>query len=120
MKKLALAVCLALAAGLAGCSNFNYPIGVQQFGSVTGTVVDATTKQPLGGANVNVTCGGQAAHTDPNGGFTINQVAIGTQTCTINAVGYQPWGPTSVTVTANTTTQLGVIPLTPTLQPSGG
>ena len=119
MKNIAGAIGLALVLGLAGCSNFNYPVGVQQFGGVTGTLVDGTTQQPIGGAGANIQCGGQATHPDQNGGFTISGIAIGVVSCSINAVGYQYYPIDNVTITQGNTTQLGVIKLTPTLHPSG-
>ncbi|TAM78368.1 hypothetical protein EPN44_00840 [bacterium] len=119
MKNIAGVIGLALLLGLAGCSNFNYPVGVQQFGGVTGTLVDASTQQAIGGAGANVQCGGQATHPDQNGGFTINGIAIGVASCSINAVGYQYYPIASVTITQGNITQLGVITLTPTLHPGG-
>ncbi|MDE2571684.1 MAG: carboxypeptidase-like regulatory domain-containing protein [bacterium] len=110
MKKLAVAMALGVVLGLAGCSSFSYPVGVQQYGMVTGTLVDATTSQPVGGAGANVSCGGQATHPDANGGFTLTQVPIGDQTCYISAVGYATQSPTA-TVVANQTYQLGLIKL---------
>ncbi|TAM61077.1 hypothetical protein EPN52_03690 [bacterium] len=119
VKNIAGAAGLALLLGLAGCSNFNYPVGVQQFGSVTGTLIDTTTQQPIGGAGANVQCGGQATHPDQSGGFTIGGIAIGVVSCAINAVGYQYAQIDNVTITAGNTTQLGLVKLTPTLRAGG-
>jgi len=119
VKNLAVASALALILGLAGCTDFNYPVGIQQFGSVTGRLVDSTTQQPVGGPSVNVFCVGQATHPDSQGAFTVSQIPVGVQNCTVNAIGYAPYPISGIDITQGNTTQLGTIKLTATVQPGG-
>ncbi len=94
-------------------------------GGVTGSVVDATTNQPVGGATVdaragaNVTQGPIAASatTGATGTFTINNLAAGTYTLTVTANGYAQASAT-VVITAGATANANVIPLSP-LQAAG-
>jgi hypothetical protein len=74
-----------LGASLTACVNPN-AIGVQNYGSVVGVVVDARTQKPINGANVAI--GNAALATDANGGFSFPQVPEGTQTLRVNAGGY--------------------------------
>ncbi|MBV8363639.1 MAG: carboxypeptidase-like regulatory domain-containing protein [Candidatus Eremiobacteraeota bacterium] len=109
MKVFALAFVLLLGAQGGGCSNPN-DIGVQDYGNVTGRVLDAKTNQPISGALISVGST-VTATTDAQGGFTLTQVPAGTQTVTVSAAGY-----TTSTQTASVkkaqTTQLDYIKLT--------
>jgi len=79
---------LVLVAGLvtlAGCANPN-AIGVQDTGTVSGTVLDAKSQQPIGNAIVSV--GDIASKTNASGAYSF-LVPTGTQTVTAAAPGYQ-------------------------------
>lgn len=119
MKNLAAAFSLVLLLGLAGCSGPAGVVGVQEFGTVVGTLADAVTKQPIGGPGTNISCGGPSTHADQNGQFTVQQVPIYTQNCAINAIGYVSQSP-SVSLTAGGSDNLGVIYLQPTMGGSSG
>lgn len=92
-----LSASLIVATGLAACVNPN-AIGVQDTGTITGTVVDATTLQPINNALVAV--GNQVA-TTVSGRFTLN-VPIGQQTLNINAGGYAPFSVNVMVTTGST------------------
>lgn len=85
---LAPALLLCLGANGGGCSNPN-AVGVEQFGTVVGRVLDATTNQPVQNALVSV---GSiyTAYSDPTGAFSIPHIPIGVQHLTASAAGYYP------------------------------
>jgi hypothetical protein len=68
-----------------GCNNG--VVGVQDYGAVTGRVIDAKTNRPVGGALVSV---GSLylTYADPKGAFTIPKVPIGDQDVVARAPGY--------------------------------
>jgi hypothetical protein len=72
----------------AGCANPNF-IGVQDYGTIIGNVVDGGTK-PISGALVSSTGSSSTFRTAADGSFTLPQVAIGTQTLSVSAPGYAP------------------------------
>ena len=75
--------------------------------SLTGTVVDAATNQPIAGAVVTV--GSQSATTDANGAFTLNGLSAGAVSIVVSASGYN-----SATLTgslANGSNSTGVVAL---------
>ena len=84
MRNLVLGLVMLLAMG-DSCSNG--VVGVQDYGSVTGRVLDATTNKPVPNAIVSV---GSlyTVSADPQGGFTMPRIPIGTQTVTARAAGY--------------------------------
>ncbi|MBV8172226.1 MAG: carboxypeptidase regulatory-like domain-containing protein [Candidatus Eremiobacteraeota bacterium] len=82
------AVCAA-ALALGGCPNPNQ-IGVQQFGTITATVLLASNNQPVANALVAVNTGpGGQCKTGADGTCTLNQVPVGPQSVTANATGLQ-------------------------------
>ena len=89
-------------------------MGVADFGSVDGNVVDSQSLQPIGGATVSV--GNVVAVTSPgsSGYFLLQNVPIGTQTIYISAVGWEPYTAT-ITVTKNDYTHLNNIGLVTSL-----
>ena len=111
MKVFTLAFVLLLGAqGGGGCSNPN-DIGVQDYGTVTGRVIDAKTNQPISSALIAV--GSTVTATaDAQGAFTLTQVPAGTQTVTASAAGYTTATQTA-TVHKGQTTQLDYIKLSP-------
>src|SRR5579872_1609906 len=78
---------LCLGANGGGCSNPN-AIGVQQYGTIVGRVLDATNNRPVPNALISV---GSiyTAYTDPQGGFSISGIPIGPQDVTASAPGYE-------------------------------
>jgi hypothetical protein len=86
---------LAATLGDKGCDP-NY-IGVQDYGAITGRVIDAKTNGPISGALVSV---GSlyVTRSDPQGAFTLPKVPIGTQQVVITATGYQAPSPIPVAV----------------------
>jgi hypothetical protein len=99
-----------LAVSFSGCANPNY-IGIQNYGYIVGNVVDQNGKA-ISNAFVYATGTTQTARTGPDGGFNIQNVAVGEQTVTAQAAGYQPQGsPVTVIVTQNAGVQAGNIVL---------
>ena len=89
-----------------GCPNPN-SIGVQQYGTVVVTCVQASNNQPVAGALVSI--GGVTAQqtTDASGKVTLTQVEIGTHEVRANAPGLDGDNP-SVTVVQDQTVQVTV------------
>ncbi|MDQ2681353.1 MAG: carboxypeptidase-like regulatory domain-containing protein [Candidatus Eremiobacteraeota bacterium] len=87
MKILLLAAVFLLgAANGGGCSDPNH-IGVQEYGTIVGRVIDARTNAPIGNALVSV---GSlyTASTDNQGAFILKTVPAGDQTVSASAPGY--------------------------------
>lgn len=78
---------MCLGANGGGCNNPN-AIGVQQYGTVVGRVLDATNNRPVPNALVSV---GSiyTAYADPGGAFSIRNVPIGPQDVTASSPGYE-------------------------------
>ena len=111
MKVLAFAVLLILGAAGAngGCSDPNN-IGVQDYGSITGRVVDLKTNLPI--SNATVAVGSLVTgSTDPQGGFLLTKVPAGTQPLTVSAAGYTTLD-LNAKVKKDQTTQVDYIKLT--------
>jgi hypothetical protein len=73
---------------LVQCGPNPNPNGVTDMGTITGRVIDSKTQQPLPTATVYV---GTIVHNivpSDNGAFTLQNVPIGQQTLTIQAIGY--------------------------------
>jgi hypothetical protein len=110
---------LSLGANGGGCSNPN-AVGVQQYGSIVGRVLDATNNRPI--PNVLVSVGSlYTTYSDPNGGFKLSNIPIGMQQVTANAPGYIR-NSTQARVRENQTANVGylrILPLTggPTAPP---
>ncbi|MCW9707583.1 SusC/RagA family TonB-linked outer membrane protein [Fodinibius salsisoli] len=60
-----------------------------QAGTITGTVTDARSGEPLPGANVFIEATGQGASTNVNGKFEITGVEAGTYNITVSFIGYE-------------------------------
>ena len=86
-----------------------YAFAPAQDGIVTGTVIDASSKETLPGVSIAVVGSGRSAATDINGRFSI-PLAAGAHTLRFRSVGYadreQP-----VTVNAGASTDLGTVAL---------
>lgn len=83
------------------------------FGTLTGTVVDASTQAPVAGATVNVVSPGQkyTATTDASGHFGIVGVNVDTFTLSITAPGHDTLVVPGVTVIGDQTTSAGTLAL---------
>ena len=71
-----------------------------QTGTLTGTVTDSETGDPVPGANVSFVDLNRGAATDVDGNYTIENVPVGTHTLRASFVGYQTYT-TDVTIEAN-------------------
>ncbi len=99
-----------------GCSPAANVVGVQDFGSVAGRVLDAMTNRPIPNALVSV---GSlyTARADVKGGFTLRAVA-GDQTVTARAAGYDT-ATADTTIPKDDTVSIGYIRLVPQIHPEG-
>jgi hypothetical protein len=86
---------LAATLGDKGCDP-NY-IGVQEYGAITGRIIDAKSNGPISNALISV---GSlyVTRSDPKGAFTLPKVPIGTQQVVITATGYVAPSPIPVAV----------------------
>jgi hypothetical protein len=110
----ALATVGALALGLlAACANPNF-IGLQDYGTVNGNVVDQNGK-PISQALVSITGANQGVYTQSNGAFNLVNVAVGEQTVSASAAGYTTNNSTTVIVVKNQNVSAGNIVLTSTV-----
>jgi hypothetical protein len=100
-----------------GCSPTPNVVGVQDYGQVTGRVLDAMTNQPIPSALVSV---GSlyTTNADPKGGFSLTKVPIGDQTVTARAPGYK-YSTADTTVLKDQTVSIGYIRLVPSVRPAG-
>jgi hypothetical protein len=98
----------------AGCSNPNGQ-GVQQFGTITGRLLDDRTGAPVTTSPIYISVGSNVvSQVDNQGGFTIPHVPIGKQTVQVNAIGYQPYS-FEVNVVKDQTSDAGYVKLKSTL-----
>ncbi len=111
---LGLVLLLALGANGGGCNNG--VVGVQDYGAVTGRVLDATTNRPIGQAYVSV---GSlyVVNSDNAGAFTVPHVPVGDQDVTARAPGFTT-ADTTVTILKGQTASAGYIRLTPVAMPA--
>jgi hypothetical protein len=101
---------LSLGANGGGCSNPN-AVGVQQYGTIVGRVLDATNNRPI--ANVLVSVGSiYTAYSDPRGAFTLSNIPIGHQQVTASAPGYTRNSATAM-VHQDKTTDIGYLRIMP-------
>jgi hypothetical protein len=100
-----------------GCSSTPNVVGVQDYGAVTGRVLDAMTNKPIPTALVSV---GSlyTSQADARGGFIINVVPVGDQTVTARSPGYDT-ATADVTIKKNGTVDAGYVRLVPTVHPEG-
>jgi hypothetical protein len=107
---------ILLGADGGGCSQPGV-VGVQDYGNVTGRVLDATTNRPI--ANALVSVGSLFTTTsDAKGAFVLPRVPIGRQTVTVRDAGYRDLDVT-VLVTKDETASLGYTRLVPIAMPRG-
>ena len=111
LKRVRLASFLAYsfaAATLAGCANPNF-IGIQDYGTVYGNVVDSGGK-PIGEALLSATGSTSTIRSNGDGSFKLPQISVGTQTISASAPGYGS-ATTSILVVKDTETSVGNIAL---------
>jgi hypothetical protein len=99
-----------------GCSPAPNVVGVQDFGRVTGRVLDAMTNRPIPNALLSV---GSlyTSRADVNGAFMLRAVA-GDQTVTARAAGYTT-ATADTTINKDATVSIGYIRLVPLTVPQG-
>jgi hypothetical protein len=99
-----------------GCSPPANVVGVQDYGQVTGRVLDAMTNRPI--ANALVSVGSlYTARADVKGAFMLRAVA-GDQTVTARAAGYTT-SSADTTIPKDATVSIGYIRLVPLTRPEG-
>ncbi len=109
-----LVACLLALTILAGCANPNF-IGVQDYGTIYGNVIDSAGK-PIGGALVSATGGANPVTSNGNGSFRLPQISVGTQTVSVSAPGFgPPAAPVQVLVVKDVETSVGNITLPSTI-----
>jgi len=114
---LALGFVLLLGADSGGCSPAPNIVGVQDYGSVTGRVLDATTNLPL--ANAIVSVGSlYTTSTDPKGAFTLPRVPVGQQQVIARVPGYTTVSADAMVV-ANQGVSIGYLRLVPIANTAG-
>ncbi|MEO6991637.1 MAG: carboxypeptidase regulatory-like domain-containing protein [Candidatus Baltobacteraceae bacterium] len=82
---------LIAAALLAGCGGPSVP-AAEQYGTIAGVVVDASTNGPIAGATVCVNTVSCAAATDSSGKFSIGNLPNGPYDLTATAAQYNSYG----------------------------
>jgi Carboxypeptidase regulatory-like domain len=100
-----------------GCSPTPNVVGVQDYGRITGRVLDAMTNKPIPNALVSV---GSLYTTsaDARGAFTLMRVPVGDQTLTARAPGYD-YATADATVLKDQAVEVGYVRLVPVIHPEG-
>lgn len=116
MRRVVLAMVMLFALG-DSCSPAPGVVGVQDYGLVTGRVLDAMNNHPIPNALVSV---GSlyTASADARGAFVLSKVPAGDQTVTARAAGYT-YGTAPVTVLKSRTVSAGYVRLVPLVKPAG-
>ncbi|HCX24314.1 MAG: hypothetical protein CMB80_22830 [Flammeovirgaceae bacterium] len=83
------------------------PIEPDQFGSVTGVVLNINNNKPLEGAEINTNPSSSVVYTDSLGEFTIGELAIGEYSFTAVIDGYNKTF-VNATISAGTTTEVTI------------
>ncbi len=100
---------------VAACAPNPNGMGVADFGTVTGRIVDTSSLQPISGATISIGNIVSITAAIDQGGFVLRNVPIGTQTLSISAIGWQTYR-TQVKVTKNAVTDIGAIGLPTAVQ----
>jgi hypothetical protein len=110
------AICLTLAA----CGPDPNPNGETHMGSIVGTIIDASSGQPIPSATVVVGTNVRNVVASDGGKFRLDPVPIGNQTLVIRAIGYATETETILVTTGNTSKagDAGVVRLQSTLAPA--
>ena len=82
-------------------------------GAISGTVSDAGTAQPIGGASIVDSVSGSNATTSSTGQYTLANLAQGSHSLTVSAAGYLSQSKTVSVAAATTTNQNFVLSLAP-------
>jgi len=99
----------------AGCGENPNGQGVQDFGSITGRLIDDRTGGPVTVSPITISVGSTpVTQVDNQGGFVLNHVPVGRQTININAIGYAPIT-VDVNVVKGQTSDAGYVRLKSTL-----
>ena len=85
------------------------PAMAQQTGRISGTVTDATTRQPIPDAQISVVGTTVGGATNLNGAYQIENVPVGSQRLRVRRIGFAVLD-TTVTVTADTRLNIGLQP----------
>jgi hypothetical protein len=109
MVRSAFAVGLSVCA-LAACTPNPNGLGVDNFGTVTGRVLDRDSLQPISGATISIGNIVSITAAIDAGGFVLRNVPVGSGSITISAVGWQSYRG-SITVVKDQATDVGVIGL---------
>lgn len=114
MRSIVLGFVLLLALG-DSCSNG--VVGVQDYGSVIGRVLDATTNRPVPNAIVSV---GSlyTASADAFGAFTLPRIPVGSQSVTARAPGFTT-SSSDVRIRKDRTASVGYLRVVPLSKPDG-
>lgn len=86
----------------------NYSVRAQQKGTVTGTVLNKETQEPIAAAHVVLAQSTIGTTTDADGNFTLPNIPVGNQKFIISFVGYRK-ETTSITVTPSATNSLRIL-----------
>jgi len=66
-------------------------MGVADYGTVAGRVVDTDSLQPISGATISIGNIVSITAAIDQGGFVLRNVPVGTETITISAIGWQTY-----------------------------
>jgi hypothetical protein len=104
---------------LAACGPNPNPNGETHMGAIVGTILDASTGQPVPAATVVVGIIVRNVVASDGGKFTLENVPIGNQTLVIRAIGYATETETILVTTGNTSKagDAGLVRLQSTLGP---
>lgn len=109
------AFAFALFATLAACAPNPNGMGVADFGTVSGRVVDTKTQQPINSATIAIGNVVYITTAADQGGFVLHNVPVGTNMIRFSAIGWVSFG-SQVTVVKDQNTDVGLIGLTSTIQ----
>jgi hypothetical protein len=99
----------------AGCGENPNGQGLQEFGTISGRLVDDRTGNPIGVSPIYISVGSTVvSQVDNQGGFVIPHVPVGKQTVNVNAIGYAPTS-FDVVVVKDQTSDAGYVKLVSTL-----
>jgi len=85
-----------------------------EFGTVTGRLVDMMSKVPITAATITIGRIVAVVAVSDKGGFIIRNVPVGTRELRVDTIGWKRYT-TTVTVTANQATDIGIIGLNSTI-----
>ena len=95
---------------LASCAPNPNGMGVADYGTVVGRIVDTDSLQPIPGATISIGNIVSITSVSDQGGFVLRNVPVGTETITISAIGWQSYH-AQIKVRANQSTDAGTIGL---------